>query len=66
MGEMYLSAEDFERGSRERGGGIRQLQFLWKKKTLLYSLMSKIRQIVWKEKTFFCCKLIFLDTSIIF
>lgn len=68
MGEMYLPAEDFERGiSWEGKEGFVSCSFYGKrKKTLLYSLMSKIRQIVWKEKTFFCCKLIFLDTSIIF
>lgn len=56
MGEMYLSAEDFERDPVR--GGFVSCSFYKKekkKKSLLYSLMSKIRQIAWylKEKTFF-------------
>lgn len=51
MGEMYLSAEDFERGDSSAAVFMKKK----KEKTLLYSMMSKIRQIVWylKEKTFF-------------
>lgn len=51
MGEMYLSAEDFERGDSSAAVFMKKK----KGKTLLYSMMSKIRQIVWylKEKTFF-------------
>lgn len=63
MGEMYLSAEDFERGDSSAAVFMKKK----KGKTLLYSMMSKIRQIVWylRRKRFSLykrgCKLIFLD-----